>query len=74
MVMPHNITTARIAPTTAPTGGDPVGMKKLKVMLYNTSLSGLAVSLGSINLGWLWVYMYVYYDHTLSNSKLRRSQ
>ena len=30
--------------------------------MYNTSLSGLAVSLGSINLGWLWVYMYVYYD------------
>jgi len=38
MVMPHTTTTtAIIAPTIAPTGGDPVGMKKLKVMLCNWS-------------------------------------
>jgi len=37
MVMPHNTTTTRIVPTIAPTGGDPVGMKKLKVMLCNWS-------------------------------------
>ena len=38
MVMPHpTTTTKRIAPTIAPTGGDPVGMKKLKVMLHSWS-------------------------------------
>ena len=37
VVMHNTTTTTRIAPTIAPTGGDSVGMKKLKVMLYNWS-------------------------------------
>jgi len=35
--MPNTTTTTRIAPTIAPTRGDPVGMKKLKVMLHSWS-------------------------------------
>jgi len=65
------VTAFKICPDSAPAppkSADTQGV-------YNTSLSGLAISLCSIYVCWLWAYMYVYYvlyciNFTLSHDQL----